>query len=236
MSFNKSDESSGFILLLLENKNIKTSNLTNLTLMVNIRNKIVMKKNIEIIPYDKNNKNHPESQISLLVQAIDTFGFTTPLLIDKDNNLIAGHGRLEAGTRLGIKEFPCIVIDDLNESQIRALRISDNRIGELGETNWDNLKEEYLSLLDTKTGIEYLTGYTEEDFNFSELTEPEMDMSEVEQDYEKYLNAEVLKIVLYYDKQEYESVLAKLGNIMTEHDLKDNSEVILKLLENYENN
>lgn len=128
--------------------------------------------------YEKNNKIHPEEQISLLVQMIDKFGFTTPLLVDKNNVIIAGHGRKLAGERLGMKKLPCLVIDDLSDDEIRTLRIADNRIGELAENQMFNIKEEYFDLLESGSGIEFLTGYTEEDFNF--LTEEEQ--GEVEED------------------------------------------------------
>lgn len=133
-----------------------------------------MKDLLSLVSYDKNNKKHPEEQVSLLMQNISKFGFTTPFLISGDNTIIAGHGRKLACDKLGIKKVPCIIIDDLSEEEIKALRIADNRLGELGETDWMNLQEEFLSL--KETGLDFLTGYTEEDFNFIE------DNKEVEED------------------------------------------------------
>jgi DNA modification methylase len=130
--------------------------------MVNIRNKTVMKDLNKLTEYSKNNKEHPKEQIDLLKQNILKFGFTTPFLISKDNVLIAGHGRKLACEQLGIKEVPCIVIDDLSEDEMKALRIADNRVGELGETNWLNVKEEWLEL--KESGLDFLTGYVEDDF------------------------------------------------------------------------
>jgi len=142
--------------------------------MVNMRNKVVMKSISSLVGYDKNNKNHPQEQIDILKQNVLKFGFTTPFLISKDNTIIAGHGRKLACEQLGVKKVPCIIIDDLTEDEIKALRISDNRIGELGETNWDFLKEEWLELKDS--GLDFLTGYQEDDFDFME------DETEVEED------------------------------------------------------
>lgn len=139
-----------------------------------LRDKIVKVDTSKLKEYEKNNKNHPDEQISLLVQNIDQFGFTNPLLIDKDNVIIAGHARFKAANKLGLKSLPCIRITDLSEQQIRALRISDNRLGELAEVNWDFLKEEWLELKDS--GLDFLTGYTDEDFDF--MTESK----EVEED------------------------------------------------------
>jgi len=157
-----------------------------------------LRKNIKLISinklreYEKNNKNHPEEQISLLVQNIDRFGFTNPLLIDKDYIIIAGHCRLEAAKRLNYKELPCLLIDDLTKNEIKALRISDNRISELAETNWDFLKEEYLSLKDEIEDLQFLTGYDLEELSLdSDIEtneddfEPPIDIKEIETNIKK---------------------------------------------------
>ena len=70
-----------------------------------------------------------------------------------------------------MKEVPCILIDDLTENEIKELRIADNRVAELAETSLFNIKEEWDLLKDTNTGLEFLTGYGEDDFDF--LTEEE---------------------------------------------------------------
>ena len=147
-------------------------------MVTKLRDKIIKVNSSELKEYEKNNKVHPESQISLLVQNIDKFGFTNPILIDKDNIIIAGHARFKAGQRLNMKTFPCIRIDDLTDDEIKALRIADNRVAELAEIDWASLKDEWDFLKDTNTGLEYLTGWTEEDFNIPELLEKK----EVEED------------------------------------------------------
>lgn len=128
-----------------------------------IRNKIIMKDINSLKSYPKNNKKHPENQITLLKKNIEEFGFNVPLLIDQENNIVAGHARLIAAKELNLIELPCIQIDDLDENQIKALRIADNRIGELAETDWDNLKDEFDNLKDVNFDID-LTGYCEDDF------------------------------------------------------------------------
>lgn len=139
--------------------------------MIKVRKEIKEIALDKLKEYSKNNKIHTEEQISLLVQIIDKFGFTTPLLIDKEYNIIAGHGRKKAAETLGMKEVPCILIDDLTENEIKELRIADNRVAELAETSLFNIKEEWDLLKDTNTGLEFLTGYGEDDFDF--LTEEE---------------------------------------------------------------
>ena len=97
---------------------------------------IVTKQIKDLKKYDKNAKKHPKSQIDLLVKNIERFGFTTPILIDKNNEIIAGHGRLDALKKLKMETAPCVIIDYLNEEEIKALRLADNKIAEMGE--WDN--------------------------------------------------------------------------------------------------
>lgn len=96
----------------------------------------ILNKNIdELVEYKNNAKKHPKQQIDLLAKNIEKFGFTTPILIDKNNEIIAGHGRLLALKQLGKTEAPCVLIDYLNEEEIKALRLADNKVAELGE--WD---------------------------------------------------------------------------------------------------
>lgn len=93
----------------------------------------------DLVVYERNNKDHPEEQIKHLMESIQEFGVVAPLIIDSNKVLIAGHGTREACIRLGIKEVPCDVRDDLTLEQARVLRIKHNRIQELGKTNRGNL-------------------------------------------------------------------------------------------------
>lgn len=86
-------------------------------------------------PYDRNAKKHGEKQLEKLKASIEEFGFLTPCLIDKENNIIAGHGRVMAAKELGLKTVPCVYIEGLTEAQRKAYVLADNRLGELGE--WD---------------------------------------------------------------------------------------------------
>lgn len=85
-------------------------------------------------PYEKNAKKHPKEQIEFIANSIREFGFRQPLVIDKNNVLVIGHGRLAAAKKLGIKEVPCVRADDLTDEQIKALRLADNKTN---ESEWD---------------------------------------------------------------------------------------------------
>jgi DNA modification methylase len=113
----------------------------------------------DINPYDKNAKKHPRNQIDLLVQNIQRFGFTTPCLVDAENNLIAGHGRLEAVKLLEWEKVPCVKIEDLNEEEIKALRLADNKIAEMGEWDMGLVLDELKELSEDTL---HLTGFSED--------------------------------------------------------------------------
>lgn len=94
----------------------------------------------DVIPYERNPKNHSPEQINKIVRIIEEVGFQVPILIDKDNVIIAGHGRLLAAKKLGLTSVPCIQVNDLTPEQVRTFRIADNRVA---EARW---KKEFLNL------------------------------------------------------------------------------------------
>ena len=97
-------------------------------------------------PYEKNTKIHGEEQVEKLCRSIEEFGFVNPVLIDGEMNVIAGHGRLMAAKRLGMKKVPCLYVDGLSENQRRAYIMADNRLSEYSEWNMELVAEEIGSL------------------------------------------------------------------------------------------
>lgn len=98
------------------------------------------KMTIEYLPvkqlheYSRNAKKHPTEQVEHIANSIREFGFRQPLVIDKDNVLVIGHGRPLAAKKLGLDTVPCVRADDLTEEQIKALRLADNKTN---ESEWD---------------------------------------------------------------------------------------------------
>ena len=90
----------------------------------------------ELIPYAKNSRTHSDEQVAQLAGSIKEFGFNNPVLIDKDNSIIAGHGRVMAARRLGLTQVPCIRLEHLTETQRKAYIIADNRLAL--NAGWDN--------------------------------------------------------------------------------------------------
>ena len=81
-----------------------------------------------LIPYARNSRTHSDAQVAQIAASIKEFGWTNPVLIDAEGGIIAGHGRVMAGRKLGIKEAPCITLDNLTEAQRRAYVIADNKL------------------------------------------------------------------------------------------------------------
>jgi len=123
-------------------KHLFTDILVTMERMETLKSMKIIKKPIdEIIPYVRNNKIHSDSQIKMIAASIKEFGFKNPVIVDTDNNIIAGHGRILAAEVLKLEQIPCIIADDLTPNQIKAYRIADNKLASLAE--WD---EEMLSL------------------------------------------------------------------------------------------
>ena len=96
----------------------------------------IIYKNIKDIKKYKNNPRKNELAVEKVAESIKEFGFRNPILIDKDNEIVCGHTRYDAAKKLGIKEVPCIIADDLTPDQIKAFRLVDNKTNEFAE--WDD--------------------------------------------------------------------------------------------------
>lgn len=83
-------------------------------------------------PYERNAKIHDEEQVEKITTSIREFGFLSPCLIDEENNIIAGHGRVMAAKKLGLETVPCVYIEGLTEAQRKAYILADNKLTEMG--------------------------------------------------------------------------------------------------------
>ena len=111
-----------------------------------------------LIPYKKNARRHPDRQIKQIMKSIIEFGFVDPVITDDKNNVICGHGALEAAKRLGIAEVPTIKLGHLNPAQVRALVIAHNALAQKSEWAKDVLAGEIQGLIDLGFNVE-LTGF-----------------------------------------------------------------------------
>lgn len=121
--------------------------------------KIEMVARGNLVPYARNARTHSEQQVNQIAASIREFGFTNPVLVDEQNGLIAGHGRLQAAIKLGMDELPCIRLVGLSEAQKRALVLADNKLAMNAGWDLDLLKVELTDLDADGFNLE-LTGFS----------------------------------------------------------------------------
>ena len=119
---------------------------------------VVQKPIDELIPYAKNARTHSDSQVAQIAASIREFGWMNPVLIDAENNIIAGHGRVLAARKLGLEEVPCVLHDHLTETQRKAYILADNKMALNAGWDEDLLRLELRELGDMGFDLE-LTGF-----------------------------------------------------------------------------
>ena len=135
--------------------------------------KIEQIRTSDLIPYARNSRTHSPEQVAQIAGSIREFGFTNPVLIDADNGIIAGHGRVMAAGKLGMDKVPCIRLAHLTETQRRAYVIADNKLAM--NAGWD---EEILALeLADLREVDFdlgLTGFSEDELGAFDVEESDM--------------------------------------------------------------
>ena len=162
---------------------------------------IIMKSLGEITPYEKNAKKHDETQINNVAESIRQYGFVQPIVIDKDGVIVIGHCRALAAKKLGLKEVPCVCVEDLTEEQVRALRIVDNKSN---ESPWDfDILPDELDELDL----------SDFDFDFGiDAEQEDFDENDLERDDEK--DGGVLIQITFRNLQEYKNAENAIKDII----------------------
>ena len=125
---------------------------------------IKMVKVEDLKPYE-NNPRINDDAVEYVAKSIKEFGFKVPMVIDKNNVIVAGHTRYKASMELGLKEVPCIVADDLTEEQLKAFRLADNKVSEKASWNYDLLD---LELDDIDLNMEEF-GFTKIDIDWDSI-------------------------------------------------------------------
>lgn len=111
-----------------------------------------------IKPYSKNPRIN-DNAVEYVARSIKEFGFKVPIVIDKNNVIVAGHTRYKASKQLGLEDVPCVIADDLTSEQIKAFRLADNKVSEFADWDIDLLNDE----------LEDITNIDMSDFGFDEL-------------------------------------------------------------------
>jgi len=148
--------------------------------------KIETIKTDKLVPYARNAKKHDEIQVAKIAESIKEYGFTNPVLIDKDNGIIAGHGRVMAAQKLGLTEVPCIRLGHLTDAQKRAYILADNRLAEIGG-GWD-LEMLKLELEELDIPLEDI-GFGAEDLEELEIANEEKPT--IEENYSRKIEAPI---------------------------------------------
>ena len=127
----------------------------------------------DLIPYARNSRTHSDEQVTKIAASIKEFGFLNPVIIDGENGIIAGHGRVMAAKKLGLEEVPVIEAGHLTDAQRRAYVIADNRLAEVG-SEWDQemLRVEFAELEELGFDLE-LTGFSLDEIGALDFAEGE---------------------------------------------------------------
>lgn len=178
-----------------------------------------------IKPYENNARLHSSIQINQIMQSIKEFGFTNPLIIDTEYNLIAGHGRLEALKQLNkidfkdkpILQVPCIQVKDLSDTQKRALCLADNQIA-LNST-WDNekLQDELEKLINENFNFDCL-GFDDSVFDGFGINTDGIKISQSILYEPRDFKPEIKELM---DLQEYNKKIAYIESLQLDNDFKE---------------
>ena len=184
----------------------------------------------KLIPYAKNSRTHSEAQVAQIAASIKEFGFRNPILVD-GIGVIAGHGRLLAARKLGLKQVPTIDCSDLTEPQKKAYIIADNKLAM--NAGWDGelLALEMEELLKGNFNLELL-GFSETELDeLLDTTPQEAELGLLpEEKLDNFLNGDTKILRLAYDEQEFETVVNGLQELQKELEVEDFSTIVLALI------
>ena len=170
---------------------------------------IINKKLDEIKIYEKNPRKNDDA-VEGVANSIKEFGFKVPIIIDKNNVIVAGHTRYKASKKLGLTEVPCIVADDLTEEQVKAFRLADNKTNEKASWDLDLLGEELKDILNLD-----MTDFGFNEFEITALTEDTVPDGYDDELIEKYSEhaedfLEKKRTIITYKTEEEENFLKEL--------------------------
>ena len=165
--------------------------------------KVTQVKTADLIPYVNNARVHSEHQVAQIAASIKEFGWTNPVLIDGDNGLIAGHGRLAAAQKLGMEKIPAIQMAGLTESQKKALILADNKIALNATWDYELLKLEFEQLEEMDVDIE-LTGFDESELNFGAVNYDALNDDDVDDELSQMESGVKKAIQIEFEPEHYD--------------------------------
>ena len=197
---------------------------------------ITKAKNIELLPldaltpYDKNARLHTRVQIEKIAKSIAAFGFNNPILIDSDQGIIAGHGRLEAAKLLELESVPVIRLDHLNEKERQAYILADNRLADLSQWDEELLGKEVAALQEAELDLDAL-GWSEDELaalvaGLDEVDPTDDDLSAISDE----SSSETKTFRFEFDVTDYAEISEMLDTLRRRYKLEDAAETFEHLV------
>jgi len=191
---------------------------------INSKYNVAMAQKIELwnlerlIPYDKNAREHSTEQVAQIAASISEFGFLNPILVDSNDGIVAGHGRLSAAKELALDVVPVVVLDHLTENQKKAYVLVDNKLAENATWNEDLLAEEIIKLNLQDFDLNIL-GWTDEELKSLQEDGWATDIEDVIKNDEEHLDAIQAKITVLLDEENKETVLNEINKFCNENNI-----------------
>lgn len=199
-----------------------------------------------LTPYSGNAKQHPTEQIDAIASSISTYGFNSPLVINSQGIVLSGHGRLEAARRLGLKQIPVVIKDDLSPAAQRGYRIADNKVAQSGFDN-DLLVQELQELSELDFDLS-LTGFDQDeldsllesdDFEFQgkQVFGDEDDESDADDDYDEPPASSVRMMQLFLSTETYPKFMEMIESLNVVYGTDNPTDCVMAVLQaDYERN
>jgi hypothetical protein len=182
----------------------------------------------DLIPYARNSRTHSDEQITQIAASIKEFGFLNPVIVDGENGIIAGHGRVMAAKKLGMTELPVVEASHLTDAQRRAYIIADNKLAL--NAGWDDemLRVEFDELGAMGFDLD-LTGFSADFLQGQVLAQQPLGLTPDEK-LENYLDGDTKILRLAYSQDELETVVSLLDKGLESTGVEDYSSLVLALL------
>jgi hypothetical protein len=182
----------------------------------------------DLIPYARNSRTHSDEQITQIAASIKEFGFLNPVIVDGENGIIAGHGRVMAAKKLGMTELPAVEASHLSDAQRRAYIIADNKLAL--NAGWDDemLRVEFDELGAMGFDLD-LTGFSADFLQGQVLAQQPLGLTPDEK-LENYLDGDTKILRLAYSQDELETVVSLLDKGLESTGVEDYSSLVLALL------
>jgi len=169
-------------------------------------------------PYEKNAREHSEQQVAQIAASIVEFGFLNPILVDSNDGIVAGHGRLSAAKELALEVVPVVVLDHLSENQKKAYILVDNKLAENATWNEDLLAEEIIKLNLQDFDLNIL-GWSDEELKSLQEDGWATDIEEVIKNDDEHLDAIQAKFTVLLDEENKDKVIKNLNEYCSSNNI-----------------